>query len=200
MLRSNLTITSPKSITIHGPVSRPLLLTIKTGCMHPFKICIFYDCSTGRSIGFDTLNHWIHAVTNQKPFRILLVDDEPGIRKILRLFLELEGFSVFEAITANQAIAVIKKEQPHLVILDVILCGQTGFDVCEWVKGNPETKDIKVFLFTALNQEHDYREGQRVRCDLYLTKPQNPKDIVEKVNEFLTKNAELPSNPGQLSP
>lgn len=141
-------------------------------------------------------------MTNQKPFRILLVDDEPGIRKILRLFLELEGFSVFEAITANQAISVIKKEMPHLVILDVILCGQTGFDVCEWIKGNPETKDIIVFLFTALNQEHDYREGQRVGCNLYLTKPQNPKDIVEKVNEYLrslSENDQIPSNsaPGQ---
>jgi two-component system alkaline phosphatase synthesis response regulator PhoP len=130
-------------------------------------------------------------VTNQKPYRILLVDDEPGIRKILRLFFELEGFIVFEAITANQAISVIKKEKPHLVILDVILCGQTGFDVCEWVKGNPETKDTIVFLFTALNQEHDYREGQRVGCDQYLTKPQNPKDIVERVNEFLRTKAEI---------
>jgi DNA-binding response OmpR family regulator len=129
-------------------------------------------------------------VTDQKPFRILLVDDEPGIRKILRLFLELEGFSVSEAITANQAISVIKKEKPHLVILDVILCGQTGFDVCEWIKGNSDTKDIIVFLFTALNQEHDYREGMRVGCDLYLTKPKNPKDIVEKVNEYLRLKAE----------
>jgi twitching motility two-component system response regulator PilH len=56
---------------------------------------------------------------------------------------------------------------------------------CEWVKSNPETKDIIIFLFTALNQEHDYREGQRIGCDLYLTKPQNPKDIVEKVREYL---------------
>ncbi len=120
-----------------------------------------------------------------KPYRILLVDDEPGIRKILRLFLELEGFTVFEAINASQAMAVIQKEKPHLAILDVILCGQTGFDVCEWAKNNPETKDVIIFLFTALNQEHDYREGQRVGCDLYLTKPQNPKDIVEKVNEYL---------------
>lgn len=129
-------------------------------------------------------------MTAQKSFRILLVDDEPGIRKILRLFLELEGFSVFEAITANQAVSIIKKEKPDLVILDVILCGQTGFDVCEWIKGSPENKDIIVFLFTALNQEHDYKEGQRVGCDLYLTKPQNPKDIVEKVNEFLKTKAE----------
>jgi CheY-like chemotaxis protein len=125
----------------------------------------------------------------QKPYRILLVDDEPGIRKILRLFLEVEGFSVYEAITASQAISVIQKEKPDLVILDVILCGQTGFEVCEWVKNNPETKDLIVFLFTALNQEHDYREGQRVKCDLYLTKPQNPKDIVEKVKEYLANKA-----------
>jgi DNA-binding response OmpR family regulator len=117
--------------------------------------------------------------------KILLVDDEPGIRKILRLFLELEGFSVLEAITANQAMEVIRKEKPDLVVLDVILCGQTGFDVCEWVKGSAETRDIIVFLFTALNQDHDFEEGQRVGCDLYLTKPQNPKDIVEKISEFL---------------
>lgn len=126
----------------------------------------------------------------QKPYRILLVDDEPGIRKILRLFFEVEGFSVYEAITASQAISVIQKERPDLVILDVILCGQTGFEVCEWVKSNPETKDIVVFLFTALNQEHDYREGKRVGCDLYLTKPQNPKEIVEKVKEYLNSKAE----------
>ena len=136
-------------------------------------------------------------MTNQKPFRILLVDDEPGIRKILRLFLELEGFSVYEAITANQAISVITKEKPDLVILDVILCGQTGFDVCEWVKNNPETRDIIVFLFTALNQEYDYREGQRVGCDLYLTKPQNPKDIVEKVNEYLNSKTDKQHNSEQ---
>jgi two-component system alkaline phosphatase synthesis response regulator PhoP len=139
------------------------------------------------------VKNWDYAILNTKnQFRVLLVDDEPGIRKILRLFLELEGYLVFEAITANQAMQVVKKEKPHLVILDVILCGQTGFDVCEWIKSNPETRDILVFLFTALNQEHDYREGQRVGCDLYLTKPQNPKDIVEKVREFLTLKVPQP--------
>jgi CheY-like chemotaxis protein len=128
---------------------------------------------------------------DKKQFSVLLVDDEPGIRKILRLFLELEGYTVLEAVTANQAMEIIAAEKPHLVILDVILCGQTGFDVCEWVKNNPETRDIIVILFTALNQEHDYQEGQRVLCDLYLTKPQNPRDIVEKVGELLTKKVSV---------
>ena len=86
----------------------------------------------------------------QSPYRILLVDDEAGIRKILRLFLELEGFAVFEAVTANQAMQLIKNEKPCLVILDIILCGQTGFDVCEWIKGNPETKDIIVILLLEI--------------------------------------------------
>ena len=124
-------------------------------------------------------------MTQKSAHRVLLVDDEPGIRKILRLFLELEGYSVLEAVTANQAMELIASERPHLVILDVILCGQTGFDVCEWVKSNPDLKSTIVILFTALNQGHDYKEGQRVQCDLYLTKPQNPRDIVEKVGELL---------------
>jgi DNA-binding response OmpR family regulator len=135
----------------------------------------------------------------QSPFKILLVDDEAGIRKILRLFLELEGFVVSEAVTANQAMQIIKKERPHLVILDIILCGQTGFDVCEWIKANPETKDTIVILFTALNQDHDFREGQRVGCDLYLTKPQNPRDIVEKVKEFLHVGV-TPASSGPRTP
>ncbi len=121
----------------------------------------------------------------KKPFRILIVDDEAGIRKILRLFLELEGYTVFEAVSASQAQQIVQKENPHLMILDVVLCGQTGFEVCEWIKENPETKDVIVILFTALNQDHDYQEGERVKCDYYLTKPQNPKDIVKKVKEFL---------------
>ncbi len=120
------------------------------------------------------------------PYRILVVDDEAGIRKILRLFLEREGYTVFEAVSGKQAQEIIQKEKPHLVILDVILCGMTGFDVCEWVKKNPNTKDTIVILFTALNQEHDQKEAKRVQCDDYLTKPQNPVDIIKKVKEFLT--------------
>lgn len=128
-----------------------------------------------------TRDHNKHQMS--EPYRVLVVDDEAGIRKILRLFLELEGFQVFEAVSANQAEQLIQTVHPHIVILDVVLCGQTGFEVCKWVKENPETSDIIVILFTALNQEHDYVEGERVNCDYYLTKPQNPKDIIKLVKD-----------------
>ena len=126
--------------------------------------------------------------SSQNQVEILLVDDEPGIRKILRLFLELEGFAVLEAVTAEQAMQIITERKPRLVILDVILCGQSGFEVCEWIKTNPQTKDVIVFLFSALSQDYDNKESRRVECDCYLTKPQNPKDIVDQVKTFLENN------------
>jgi len=116
---------------------------------------------------------------------ILIADDEADIRNLVKITLEENGYTVLTAQNGKEAWDILRTKDVNLVILDVILCGQTGFDVCEWIKNNPETKDIIVFLFTALNQDHDYHEGQRVGCDQYLTKPQNPKDIVEKVNQYL---------------
>lgn len=115
--------------------------------------------------------------------KILLVDDESGIRRILRIFLEVEGFKVFEAVNANQALEAIEKEVPDLLILDVILFGTTGFEICEKVKHDPKTRHIYVILFTALNKESDIAEGERVGADLYLMKPLNPRDIVDQVKK-----------------
>lgn len=117
--------------------------------------------------------------------RVLLVDDEPGIRRILRLFLEVEGFEVFEADNAENALASIKTNKPNLVILDIILYGATGFEVCDKIKSNPATKDIFVMLFTALTKEADIAEGEKVGADMYLMKPMNPREIVERVKKAL---------------
>jgi DNA-binding response OmpR family regulator len=116
---------------------------------------------------------------------ILLVDDESGIRRILKIFLELEGYTIHEAVNANQAFEALEEHKIDLVILDIILFGITGFEVCERIKKDPKTKNICVIIFTALNQEHDFEEGKRVGADLYLTKPLNPKEIVNRVNQFL---------------
>jgi len=135
------------------------------------------------------------TVKEQNSKKILLVDDESGIRKILRLFLELENFEVLEAVSAAQAQEVIREHSPDVVILDVILGETSGFELCSWIKADDQFKNIYVILFTALNQEHDYKEGQRVGCDCYMTKPQNPRDIVDKVVELLgEKTAEKDDN------
>lgn len=118
--------------------------------------------------------------------KVLLVDDEDGIRRILRLFLEKEDFVIREAASANQAFAAVEEEKPDLIILDVILMGTTGFEICEKLKNDPKTEDIIIMLFTALNKESDIAEGRRVGADYYLMKPLNPKDIADKVKVALS--------------
>jgi two-component system phosphate regulon response regulator PhoB len=120
--------------------------------------------------------------------KILLVDDESGIRRILKIFLEVEGFKVLEAVNATQAYQTIEEEKPDVVILDVILFGTTGFEICEKIKSDPSTRDTYVILFTALTKDSDIAEGERVGADLYLMKPLNPRDIIVKVKEFFAKS------------
>ncbi len=117
--------------------------------------------------------------------RVLVVDDESGIRRILRLFLEADGFEVYEAENASQALESVATDKPHVVILDVVLYGTTGFDICASIKGNPETKGIFVMLFTALTKEADISEGERVGADMYLMKPLNPREIVDRVKKAI---------------
>ena len=121
--------------------------------------------------------------------KILLVDDESGIRRILKIFLEVEGFKVLEAVNATQAYQTIEEEKPDVVILDVILFGTTGFEICEKIKSDPNTRDTYVILFTALTKDSDIAEGERVGADLYLMKPLNPRDIIVKVKEFFAKSS-----------
>lgn len=121
----------------------------------------------------------------KKTFKVLVVDDEAGIRKILRMFLELEGYDVSESANTNDALDLLQVEHPDVIILDVMLGGETGFELCEKIKSNNDTKGIKVALFTSLAHKHDIEEGEKAGADLYLTKPQNPKEIVEKIKDLL---------------
>lgn len=116
---------------------------------------------------------------------ILVVDDEPGIRGVLRIFLELDEFRVLEAAAAEEAVEIVNREKPDLVILDVILGGTTGFEACRRIKSNPETKSVAVCLFTALGRDQDIQTGKEAGADLYIPKPLSPKDIVRRITDFL---------------
>lgn len=120
----------------------------------------------------------------KETLKVLIVDDEAGIRKILRMFFEVEGCRVSEAANSHDAYDLVFEERPHVIVLDVMLGGETGFELCEKIKSDDSLKDIKVALFTSLAQEHDIEEGKKVGADLYLTKPQNPKDIVRKIQDL----------------
>jgi DNA-binding response OmpR family regulator len=119
---------------------------------------------------------------------ILIADDEPHIRLLIEQTLEDledEGVELLTAENGEDALEKIKSEQPNLVFLDVMMPKMNGFDVCNEVKKVLGMKDIYIIMLTAKGQEFDKQKGIEVGADLYLTKPFDPDEVLEKTQEIL---------------
>ncbi len=120
--------------------------------------------------------------------KILIVDDEPGMRILLEQTLEGfkdKGVILLTADNGKKAIECIKAEKPELVFLDVMMPEINGFEICNTVKNEYGMKDVYIVILTAKGQEIDKQQGQDVGVDVYMTKPFDLDDIVEKTIEIL---------------
>ena len=120
--------------------------------------------------------------------KLLIVDDEPHIRLLLEQTLEeLEdyGVEIFTAINGLEALEMIQSEKPNLVFLDVMMPKMNGYDVCQKVKGELGMTDVYIIMLTAKGQEFDRSRGKDVGADIYMTKPFDPDEILEKSYEIL---------------
>jgi two-component system alkaline phosphatase synthesis response regulator PhoP len=120
--------------------------------------------------------------------KILIVDDEPHIRLLLTQTLEEledEGVEILTATNGAEGLEVIQTEKPDLVFLDVMMPQMNGFDVCKAVKANLEITNVFIIMLTAKGQEFDRNKGIEVGADLYMTKPFDPDEILEKAQEIL---------------
>ncbi|HEX6004378.1 MAG TPA: response regulator, partial [Burkholderiales bacterium] len=109
--------------------------------------------------------------------KILIADDEPHIRRLIEQSLEEledEGVVILTAPDGQEALDVIRKERPDLIILDVMMPLMNGFDVCEKTKSDQSLNSAFVMLLTAKGQEYDRRRGESVGADRYMTKPFDP--------------------------
>lgn len=120
--------------------------------------------------------------------KILIVDDEPHIRLLMEQTLEeLEdaGVKLLTARDGEEAIEAIETEKPQLVFLDVMMPKLNGFDVCNTVKNELKLNEVYIIMLTAKGQEFDKQKGQEAGADLYMTKPFDPDEVVEKSLEIL---------------
>jgi len=120
--------------------------------------------------------------------KILIADDEPHIRILLEQTLEEfedKGAEILTADNGKDALQLIKQEKPEIVYLDVMMPGINGYEVCNTVKNELGLKDVYIVLLTAKGQEFDKRKGEEVGADIYMTKPFNPDDVIEKTAEVL---------------
>ena len=125
--------------------------------------------------------------------RILLVDDDPNISHLVRLYLEKEGFDVTEAARGDEALEAFRRETPALVLLDVMLPGMAGLQVLKEIR---KTSKVPVIMLTARDETFDKVLGLELGADDYVTKPFETKELVARVKAVLRRApAESPAAP-----
>jgi len=125
---------------------------------------------------------------------ILVVDDEEDIVELVKLNLAREGYEVIAAETGEEALELAKRKQPALVVLDLMLPGIGGLDVCKILKNNGKTTAIPIIMLTAKSEESDIVTGLELGADDYITKPFSSKVLVARVRRALRKRPEEGTN------
>ncbi|MBL8320164.1 MAG: response regulator [Burkholderiaceae bacterium] len=117
--------------------------------------------------------------------KVLIVDDEPNIVVSLEFLMQREGYQVLVATDGPQALDLIQRERPQLVLLDVMMPGKSGFEVCQAVRADESLTGVKIVLLTAKGRDTDVAKGMALGADAYVTKPFSTKDLAAKVRELL---------------
>ena len=117
--------------------------------------------------------------------KILIVEDEESIRKFIKISLKREKFEVFEAASAEEGLQKILQETPNIVILDIMLPGMNGFELCEKLK--TQNTNIGIIILTARGQDMDKIMGLEFGADDYMVKPFNPLELIARINSLLRR-------------
>jgi len=118
--------------------------------------------------------------------KVLIADDDPVILRLIQVNLELEGYQVLTANNGEEAVDKATAEHPDLVILDIMMPRLDGYQACERLKSADATKDIPVIFLSAKAQQGDIEKGESFGVAAYLTKPFDPTELLEVVEQQLS--------------
>ena len=124
------------------------------------------------------------------PKEILIVDDEPGVVVPIQFLMEQQGYRVMIAERGADDLDLICQYKPDLVLLDIMLPGIDGYEVCEIIRLNPNFRKVKIIFLTAKGREEEIAKGLALGADAYITKPFSNTELVAKVKEILEKTYE----------
>jgi two-component system, OmpR family, alkaline phosphatase synthesis response regulator PhoP len=126
------------------------------------------------------------------PQKVLVVEDEPDIRKLLQYNLAQEHFKVVEAEDGEQALKILKRDIPNLIILDLMLPGLSGLEICRTLREQAETARLPILMLTAKAGEADKVIGLEMGADDYLAKPFSPREMLARVRALLRRADAVP--------
>ncbi|MDN3511798.1 MAG: response regulator [Candidatus Jettenia sp.] len=119
--------------------------------------------------------------------KILIVDDEQDLVKLIRYHLEKDGYKVLSASNGEDALFMARRERPELIVLDLMLPGIDGLEVCKKLKTTPELTTIAIVMLTAKGEESDITVGLKLGADDYITKPFSPKELIARIQAVLRR-------------
>lgn len=122
---------------------------------------------------------------------ILIVDDEEDIRDILKYNLQKEGFDIRIASNGEEGMKLINESIPDLVVLDVMMPGLDGIEICELIRSKPEFNQILICLLTARNEDYSQIAGLNAGADDYVAKPIKPKVLISRINALLRRKGKI---------
>ncbi|CAB1057705.1 hypothetical protein D1BOALGB6SA_2458 [Olavius sp. associated proteobacterium Delta 1] len=117
--------------------------------------------------------------------KIMIVEDSPTILRNITDLLQNEGYETITAIDGEEALEKAVRENPDLIVLDVILPKKNGFQVCRQLKTSPATQDIKILMMTSKSQDSDRFWGIKQGADDYMTKPYEDQELSENITKLL---------------
>lgn len=117
--------------------------------------------------------------------KVLIVDDEPNIVMSLEYMMRKNKFDVFIARNGVEALDLLSREVPHLILLDIMMPDVDGYEICEFVKSDGKFAETKVVFLSAKSKVSDIQKGYDLGADLYVTKPFSTRELLVKVKELL---------------
>lgn len=129
--------------------------------------------------------------------RILIIEDESDIIELLQYNLEREGFQVFSARNGDRGVVEANLRKPHLILLDLMLPGQDGLQVCQQIRQRSELSKTPIIMLTAKGEESDKVLGLGLGADDYVTKPFSPKELIARIKAVLRRGGPAVAESGQ---
>ena len=116
---------------------------------------------------------------------VLIVDDDPLILRVVATVLDLEAYEVVTAESAEAAMQVLPERPVDVVVTDVMMPGMDGYQLCEWIRGEPGTAKLPVIMLTARDDDGARAQGREVGGDAHVSKPFSPLDLIETIDRLL---------------
>jgi DNA-binding response OmpR family regulator len=118
----------------------------------------------------------------EPPRKVLIADDEPNIVTALEFLLHRAGYDVRTVNDGDQALALVGSYHPHVLLIDIMMPGKSGYEVCQRVRSNPDWSDIRIVMLSAKGREAEVNKGLSLGADLYVTKPFSTQALIDEIN------------------